>query len=85
LNTRKTETTVELKTGQYLVLGGLFHNEIAKTISKLPVLGSIPILGKLFSSSRFQNKESELIIIVSPESVKSVSEDELPEISKIQP
>jgi len=57
---------------------------VAKTISKLPILGSIPVLGKLFSSSRFQNKESELVIIVSPQSINSMSEDELPAISKIK-
>ena len=85
LNTRKTETTVELKIGQYLAIGGLFHSEDAKTISKLPLLGDLPILGKLFSSTRFQNKESELIILVSPQSIKGITEDELPEISKIQP
>jgi pilus assembly protein CpaC len=82
LTTRKAETTVELNVDQFLVIGGLLSSEMVKTISKIPVLGQIPLIGKLFSSSRFMNKESELVIMVSPK-IKQ-AEMELPDIKKIK-
>jgi pilus assembly protein CpaC len=66
LITRKAETTVELQEGQYLILGGLLSNDMSKNISKIPILGHIPILGKLFSSTRYQKNESELLITLIP-------------------
>ncbi|MBN1550443.1 pilus assembly protein N-terminal domain-containing protein [bacterium] len=83
LITRKAKTTVELQKGQYLVIGGLLSTEIIKTVSKIPVLGQIPILGKLFSSSRFINEETELIIMLSPEIIQAFEYDEIPEIDKL--
>lgn len=72
LISRKTETTVELRNGEHFVLGGLLSSEVAKTVSKVPILGSVPILGKLFSSSRFVNSETELIMIVTPSVVQAM-------------
>ncbi len=66
LSTRKTETTVELQEGQTLIIGGLLTRESSEVVSKIPVVGSIPVLGKLFSSQRYQNKESELLVTLSP-------------------
>jgi len=80
LVTRKTETTVELAEGRYLIIGGLLSNDIAKTVAKIPVLGHIPILGRLFSSRRFQNNESELLIALSPKIVHSITQEEIPEL-----
>ena len=78
LVTRKAETTVELTQGQHLVIGGLLSTEMAETISRIPILGHIPVLGLLFSSRRFLDKESELLITLSPEIVQSISEEEIP-------
>ena len=78
LNTRRAETTVEIAQGKYFVIGGLLSNETAKKIAKIPVLGHLPILGKLFSSERYQKKETELLITLSPTIVQAVSEDDLP-------
>jgi pilus assembly protein CpaC len=80
LVTRKTETTVELEDGRYLIVGGLLSNETSEVISKIPVLGSIPVLGKLFSSQRYQNKESELLVTVSPQIVQAVSKEDVPQL-----
>jgi pilus assembly protein CpaC len=80
LVTRKTETTVELEEGRYLVVGGLLSNESSEVISKIPVLGSIPVLGKLFSSRRYQNKESELLVTLSPQIVQAVSKENAPQL-----
>jgi len=78
LEMRKLETTVELKQDQYLILGGLLSNNVAETVSKIPILGHIPILGALFSSKNFQNRESELLITLNPEIVRGVKEADLP-------
>lgn len=66
LATRKTETTVDLKENHYLIIGGLLADEEARTLSRVPLLGSVPLLGRLFSSESFNKKESELMILVSP-------------------
>lgn len=84
LTTRKAETTVELPTGKYLIIGGLLSSEMAKTISRIPLLGHIPILGKLFSSTRFQKKESELLVLLTPEIIKPLNENEVPELRKLK-
>jgi pilus assembly protein CpaC len=80
LITRKTETAVELKDGEHFVIGGLIMNEMAKTVSRIPLLGQIPILGKLFSSSRYQNNESELIMMITPHIAQSLKAESVPEI-----
>jgi pilus assembly protein CpaC len=80
LVTRKAETTVELEEGKYLIVGGLLSNESSEVISKIPVLGSIPILGKLFSSQRYQNKESELLVTLSPQIIQAVSREDVPQL-----
>ncbi len=63
---RKTNTSVELRNGQSFAIAGLLQTVNAKTISQVPVLGNVPILGALFRSSSFQKKESDLVIIVTP-------------------
>lgn len=64
--TRKTETTVQIKDGDTLVIGGLLKSEDSKTIFKLPFLGDLPIIGSLFKSQSFQKGETELLIFVRP-------------------
>jgi pilus assembly protein CpaC len=44
----------------------MLSNEISGTVDKIPGLGDLPILGKLFRSRRFQNRESELIVLITP-------------------
>jgi len=66
LAVRRAETTVELASGQSFAIAGLFQNNASNTISQIPGLGDVPILGTLFRSSRFQHDESELVMIVTP-------------------
>jgi pilus assembly protein CpaC len=80
LVSRKAETTVEVKDGELFAIGGLISTDLAQAASRIPVLGQIPVLGYLFSSHRFQNNESELIIMVSPHIVQAMREDSVPEI-----
>jgi pilus assembly protein CpaC len=82
LISRKTETTVEMRDGEYFTIGGLVSSELANTATRIPYIGQIPILGKLFSSSRFQNSESELLIMISPHVVQTVRGNPVPEIQR---
>ena len=74
LISRKSETTIELEDGENFVIGGLISSEMAKSVTKTPFIGSIPILGSLFSSTHFINNESELLVMVSPDIVKSFTQ-----------
>jgi pilus assembly protein CpaC len=73
LRTRRAETVVAMLPGQFLAIGGLIQNTDSKVVSKLPVLGDIPILGQLFRSTTFQKGESELVIFVAPTIVRPQS------------
>jgi pilus assembly protein CpaC len=66
LTVRRAETTLELASGQSFALAGLLQHNTEQDISKVPWLGDIPILGALFRSNKFQNNESELVVIVTP-------------------
>lgn len=66
LITRKANTTVELRDGASLAIGGLFQRNYQNTVSQVPALGDIPVLGALFRSARWQHNETELVIIVTP-------------------
>ena len=70
LTTRRVSTTVELASGQSFAIAGLLQNNVTKDISKVPGIGEVPILGKLFTSEDFRRDESELVIIVTPYVVK---------------
>lgn len=67
IRTRKVETTLDVRPGESLVLSGLFNEERESVRTGIPGLMSLPILGSLFSSNRWQNNESELLIVVTPE------------------
>jgi pilus assembly protein CpaC len=66
LLTRRIESTVDVKRNTSLVLSGMFNNSDERVKTGVPILMNIPILGQLFSSTRFQRNETELIVIVSP-------------------
>ena len=74
LSTRKAETTVEVASGQSFAIAGLLDNNQAQTVNKYPLLGDMPILGSLFRSNRFQNNQSELVIIITPYIVRPSGE-----------
>lgn len=69
LRTRKTETEFNVQQGGTIVLSGLLSRDVNASIDKVPFLGDIPILGALFRSRRFQNKETELVVFVTPHAV----------------
>ncbi len=80
LTSRKAESSLQLADGQTFVLAGLINNEVSRQVSKIPVLGDIPILGALFRSTRFSNKETELMVMVTPKIVRPLNKDEIPSL-----
>jgi pilus assembly protein CpaC len=78
LKSRKAESGLQLADGQTFVLAGLLDNKVQKTVSKIPLLGDIPILGALFRSTRFSNNETELMVMVTPKIVRPLNKDEIP-------
>jgi len=66
INTRTLESTVRLKDGETIVLGGLIQETESTTISKVPLLGDIPLLGELFKSTSKQTGKAELMIYLTP-------------------
>ncbi len=78
LSTRTVSTIVELGDGQSFAIAGLLKETASENVSKYPVLGDIPILGALFKSQAFQNKETELVIIVTPHLVEPIDKAEQP-------
>ena len=66
LRTRKAVTEVELREGQHLAVAGLLDNESTRNLTKIPILGDIPILGELFRSRSLRQRRTELIVLVSP-------------------
>lgn len=72
---RKAETTVSLRNGQSFAIAGLLQANNARNVEQLPWLGQIPVLGTLFSSRRFEKRESDLVILVTPRLVSPVGPD----------
>jgi len=72
ITTRRTETTVELGSGQSFMIAGLMSANSQNSLEKAPGLGDVPILGNLFRSRSFRKGETELVIIVTPYLVKPV-------------
>ncbi|NIQ93212.1 MAG: hypothetical protein GWN87_02600 [Desulfuromonadales bacterium] len=75
--TRKLETTVQLYDGQTLALAGLLQDSVRETVTKIPFLGDIPILGPLFRSTGYQQEKTDLLVSVTPHLVEPMQKDEL--------
>jgi len=84
LRTRRAKTGVELRDGQSFALAGLLDNNETQSLSKVPGVGDIPILGNLFRSKSFQKNESELMFIVTAQMVQPVNRDDLPRIPNVE-
>jgi len=63
---RKTSTDISMREGETLVISGLINQETGQDIRKLKGLGDIPVIGALFRSEKFRNKQTELVIFVTP-------------------
>jgi len=83
LRTRRAKTGVELRDGQSFALAGLLDNNETRSLSKIPLLGDVPVLGNLFKSTSFQKNETELMFIITAELVKPLNSDELPQMKGV--
>lgn len=64
ITTREAETNVRMKDGETLVIGGLIGSQQSKTVSKIPLLGDLPILGSLFKNVSNSGSEAEIVIFL---------------------
>ena len=78
MRTRKASSQLTITDGTTIFIGGLLQNEERKTVRKIPLLSSIPIIGELFKSRQFERGESELIIMITPEIIKEPEANEHP-------
>lgn len=72
LTVRRVKTDVELRAGQSFAIGGLLDNRETETFDKIPFIGDVPVLGKLFQSIQRTKTNTELIVIVTPEIVAPI-------------
>lgn len=66
IDTQEIQTQVLVENGQTVVLGGIFQQQIINTTSKVPILGDIPYVGRLFKTTSEFNEKRELLIFVTP-------------------
>jgi pilus assembly protein CpaC len=78
LTSRQSQTTVRLGDGQSFAIAGLLSDRVRSQIEKVPLLGSIPILGTLFRSSQYRRDETELLVVVTARLAKPVAPHQLP-------
>ncbi|MHB1247390.1 MAG: type IV pilus secretin PilQ [Sulfuriferula sp.] len=66
IDTKRVKTQVRLKNGETAVLGGIYEQTVRTDVSKVPLLGDIPVIGNLFKTTGKQNKKTELLIFLTP-------------------
>jgi pilus assembly protein CpaC len=77
LNVRRANTTVELRQGQTLAIGGLLQAELRADTSRLPGMGDLPYIGPFFSNNSHERVEKELVILVTPHFVEPMEPDQV--------
>ena len=84
LSTRRTETELELRSGQTFAIAGLLNNTATQSLSKIPGIGDIPILGLLFRSKAAQKNQTELVVMITPEILPQNSPGVTPDFPRLQ-
>ena len=84
LTTRRTETELELQNGQTFAIAGLMNNSMTQTLSKVPGIGDIPVLGYLFRSKAARKDQTELVVIITPQILPTNSPGVTTELPRIQ-
>ncbi len=88
VNQRQADTTVSVRDGETIILGGIIRNNVTSTVKKIPLLGDIPILGNLFRSTEKGNVKTELLVFLTPrivrdpEEARKLRDDEFKRMSK---
>jgi type II secretory pathway component GspD/PulD (secretin) len=70
ISTRKAQTTVSIKDGETLVIGGLISDQDTKAVQKVPILGDIPIIGVFFRNNTTRKIRNELLVFVTPRIIR---------------
>ena len=78
VNKRTVSTTIELADGQSFAIAGLLDHAVAATKDVTPGLGDIPVLGTLFRSVRYERRETELVVLVTPKLVEAMDPSQVP-------
>lgn len=73
ITTRRADTTVELGDGESFLIGGLIDRETISNVSKVPLLGDLPIIGAFFKQLSYSQADKELVIIVTPHLVSPIA------------
>jgi pilus assembly protein CpaC len=84
LSTRRTETELELANGQTFAIAGLLNNNMTQTLQKIPGIGDIPVLGLLFKSKAAQKSRTELVVMITPETLPNNSRGVTGELPRLQ-
>jgi len=71
VNQRESQSTVSIKDGETIVLGGIIQNNISDIVNKVPILGDLPIIGNLFRSSNKTKGKTELLVFLTPHVVRT--------------
>jgi Flp pilus assembly secretin CpaC len=80
LNTRRADTTIQLRSGETYAIAGLLDHRLNETVNKIPGFADIPVIGPLFRSSEFNKNESELLILVTPRLIRPLKAEEVPKL-----
>ena len=78
ISVRRVKTEIELENNQSFAIAGLLDNRVTENLSKVPGLGNIPLLGKLFQSESIVRNHSELLVVVTPELVLPIPAGAVP-------
>ncbi|MFT4173246.1 MAG: secretin N-terminal domain-containing protein [Rhodocyclaceae bacterium] len=73
IGTRNASTVLRLKDGENQILAGLIQDEDTKSLSKVPALGDIPILGRLFGSQHDEKKKTEIVLSITPHLIRAIN------------
>jgi pilus assembly protein CpaC len=73
ISTRRVESEMDLADGQSFAIAGLMDNRVTEQLEKIPWIGDVPVLGKLFQSKSFQRSKDELLVVVTPTIVKPLN------------
>jgi general secretion pathway protein D len=88
INQRQADTTVSVKDGETIVLGGIIRSTVNSTVRKVPLLGDIPILGNLFKTTDKANVQTELMVFLTPrvvrdhEEARKIQKEQVGDLSK---
>ena len=71
ITSRRVQTSVEILPGQSFVVGGLFNTEDNESISRLPIIGDLPIIGSFFKQTLRDKTDKEIVVIIRPEIISN--------------